>query len=240
MRKIILIIFVSFISLSSSSLKAEEYYDISKYFPMDVGNKWEYGDYLKRCTQAGEMIEETHTVISIKSKEMLDNKEVYLFEPDRDDRPTFYYSLGKEGIYCHKVVDRINNMYTIYSPLILVLPNNLQLNKEYKAVVLAEIYDPNGKLIVEGLIIGEVKFEGIEDITVPAGKFENCLKFSSSSSTHTIKTAVLNVTQTFWLAKDIGKVKEESSFKKFNEESYEQYNKMELKNAMIKGQKVGN
>ena len=52
-------------------------------------------------------------------------------------------------------------------------------------------------------------FEGVEDVTVPAGIFKNCLKFKTFASGWIGNMAKYNGTSYQWYAKDIGLVKSE-------------------------------
>lgn len=258
-KKIIwMVLFVSiFICPNVSTLEAEESIDVSKnesslkeigpnkvseYFPVDEGNKWTY----KTSISYGKEPLEGDTTIIVNNKELLEGSEVYPLELNRLNEKTIaYYSFDDEAIYIHKVFD--GNMYTLFSPAIkikLILPD--QENTEKQQVILSKIkiFEANGGLKGEGVCKIEVQFEGFENIVVPAGSFENCLKVSFSIITQTNASA--SVKQTMWLAKGIGEVKEEKHqtinmlTADFQNKTIESDVKMELKSAEIKGQVIVN
>lgn len=213
----------------------DEPYDLSKYFPMDIGNRWVYQSF----TLEGEEFLESTMIISVKSKEILDSKEIYLFESVfNGKRPLiFYYILDKEGIYLYKMV--LENGYSnIFSPPLLVFPKNVRLGQGSNLSTLIKTYDANDNLADEGTIEIKGEVEKVENITVPAGKFENCLKVSSSATVRSKKKSMF-VIRSIWFAPGVGKIKEVEDIISYEEETKRSHSEIELKNAMIKEQKIG-
>ncbi|MBZ9577924.1 hypothetical protein KJA13_02710 [Patescibacteria group bacterium] len=244
---IFIIVFCILISLSGISTKAEEPYEVSKYFPLDIGNKWVYQVY----TLEEAMVEHTMATV-VKAKEMLDGKEVYSVESNRPDgKHIFYYSLDRDGIKLHKAIS--GGRDTVFSPPITVLFQ--KSNPERNDSALVKIYDTSeealrlNEALTEGKFEIKSEFEGTEDITVPAGKFEDCQKIYISISVEA-KNFKTTVAQTDWYARGIGKVKEtklqknwiagspELEERAMVEES-ESYSEIRLKEATIRGQKIG-
>ena len=233
MKKSTLIILIFLILLSNASLKAEEYYDISQYFPMDVGNKWVYWTYSARGEEASG---EGTRVSSIESKETLNGRDVYLFKMYQEAGSIFYYSLDKRGIYLDKISEE--DEYVIFSPPVLLFPNNLKFNQKLKLSSSAKVYNSNGKLIDKGTIKGEVIAKDIEDITVPAGRFEDCLRIYSLLN-YKLKRTLTVMTNTTWFAQNVGKIKEKHLATSYTEKETD-YKESKLKRATIKGKTIGN
>lgn len=233
MKRLILIIFIFFISLSNASLKAEERYDISRYFPMDVGNEWVYV-YKIYSTERGGVSEGGTRVSSIQSKQILNGREIYLLQLEQDKKSIFYHSLGKEGVYLHKIA--YEDECIVFSPPILLFPDTFEFNQELKVSSSVRVYDSNGALTDEGIINGEVIVEGIEDITVPAGRFKDCLR-TSFSLTRQLRTNLKTMTNTSWLAQGVGKVREKQTVTVYAEKETD-CKEIELKRATIKGKKI--
>jgi len=235
MKKITLSIIAAtyvFICLIQPLSKADDSYEISKYFPIRVGNEWSYTLLETKQVKSSERI--MHSVI--RTKDLLNGKDVYLFERDFDRTPIFYYSLGKDGIYLHKVVKDEGSI--VFSPAAIVFPNNLQLNQEFEGSRTFVVYDINGNAVDGGMVTAKITFIGLEDITVPAGRFEDCLVISSLFILKAKRSSTVVLTTT-WLAQDVGKVKEEEELTEYNETVSEIYTEIELKGGMIEGEIIG-
>ncbi|MBZ9577934.1 hypothetical protein KJA13_02760 [Patescibacteria group bacterium] len=191
---------------------------------MDVGFEWQYQGW---HFLEGKKGSEINSVSAIASKEKLNNKEAYLFQPDKDRFPIFYYSLEGEGIYLYKIKEA--DRYIICSSGLLFFPRRLQIGREYNSYSKMQVYDTKDRLIEEGIIEREVKLEGTEDISVPAGRFKNCLKISTFF-VFKAKTA-LRITEELFLAKGIGnvQVKEKILFIGSTGKAQEQQNEKMLK-----------
>ena len=234
MKKVILSILVAYVftCLIQPLVKADDSYEISKYFPIRIGNEWSYATSETTQGKSSERI--MHSVI--RTKDLLNGKDVYLFERDFDRTPIFYYSLGKDGIYSHKVVRDEGSI--VFSPAAIVFPNNLQLNQEFEDSRTFVVYDINGNVVDGGMATAKITFIGFEDITVPAGKFEDCLVISSLFILKAERSSTI-VSTTTWLAQDVGKVKEKDELTEYNETVSEMYTEIELKGALIEGKNIG-
>lgn len=236
--KLIIFFLYIFISLITPVSKAEEFYDLSKYFPLEVGYKWIYQIWLERKDVP---FEDTGTIVSsVKSKERLEGLELYQVESAQYDIPMTYYNLNEEGIWVHKII--YNSRYYIFSPPMRVLPKYVQLGQDHNASVLMEGFNFEDRKISEAAdceVKLESKIEGLEDVTVPAGKFNDCIKISSLVVTKSSEGITIRK-QISWLAKDVGKVKGKETTTISADKVYEYEVEMELKEGIIKEKKIGN
>jgi hypothetical protein len=228
MKKIIFTILICciFILLGTGQSMAEDVYDISQYFPLNVDDTWIYKATLIKDVGYSEYV----AMSAVKEKGILDGKEVYAFENNLNEKPLFYYSKDKDGIYLHKIV--YDDSYSILIPPGIFLTNQMQLNKENTFSGKAKLYGDKGELIEEYRIEMRNKLEGIENLSVPAGKFENCLRINSVANFYKKRNA-MTIEQTIWLAKDVGKVKEQSLVTVYNGEPRIFRNRLVLEKAML-------
>ncbi|MBL7130659.1 MAG: hypothetical protein ISS45_04580 [Candidatus Omnitrophica bacterium] len=234
MKKVTLSILVAYVftCLIQPLAKADDSYEISKYFPMNVGNKWAYSMCEIKQGKSSENI--IHSVI--QTKDLLNGKEVYLFERDIGRTPIFYYSLGKDGVYLHKIVKDDGDV--VFSQPVIAFPDNLQLNQEISGSREFKVYDIDGNVLDEGNATAKIRFGGFKNIIVPAGKFANCLEIESLFILKTKRFSSVILTTT-WLAQDVGKVKEKEKVREYNGAISEIYTEIELKGGMIEGKSVG-
>lgn len=228
MKKLTLLVLISciFILLGAIRIMAEEVYSISQYFPLNVDDTWIYKVTLIRDAGYSEYV----AMSSIIEKSILDDKDVYAFENNLNEKPLFYYSKAQDGVYLHKMVE--DESYSVFTPPLPVFADPMQLNKGNIFSGKAKLYDNNGRLIEEYKVDIESKLNGIESITVPGGKFENCLKIDSGMKFYK-KRNTRTVEQTIWLAKNVGKVKEQNLITIYNGKPRIFRNRLVLEKAMI-------
>jgi len=215
-----------FILLGKARLMAEDVYNISQYFPLEVDDTWVYRVTLIQDVGYSEYV----AMSSIKEKSILDGREIYAFENNLNEKPLFYYSKDGGGIYLHKIIE--DESYSIFSPPGVFLTNQMQLNKENIFSGKAKLYDNKGELIEEYKVEMKNKLDGIENITVPGGTFENCLRINSFTNFYK-KRNTMTVEQTIWLAKNVGKVKEQNLITVYNGEPHTFRNRLVLEKVML-------
>ena len=145
MKKLIFIIlvFYGFILLGETQPRAEDAYNMSQYFPLNVDDTWIYKVTLIKDAGYSEYV----AMSSIKEKSILDGKDVYAFENNLNERPVFYYSKDNDGIYLHKIIEE--ESYSVFIPPVIFLTNQMQLNKENIFSGKAKLHDNKGELIEE-------------------------------------------------------------------------------------------
>lgn len=238
MKKIILAFFLycTFTLLVNPTLSAEETYDTFNYFPLDVGNSWQYE--IIRKTEAESVVPEkiNTRVTSIKGSETLNGKEVFILEEDINEGPWFYLTPSPEGILLYKI--RYKDYYDlIEDPALLFYPKDLQLEQRITYAAFMKRYDLNNNLIAEGTIQMAIMLKEAGNKAVPAGAFQNCIKIIQTISVNIGNASSMSITERIWLAPNIGRIYIQR--KDFTAENIDYFPAFELKNAIIKGNKIG-
>lgn len=203
-KKIIFIIFFCLLAvLKSTDIVAEEA-NTSEYFPLNEGDSWTYETYIS--AENGSLRGTTTMVVN--SKEILDIMEVYPMEstgPD-DEKNIFYYSVDKDTVYLHKIFK--SGRYIEFSPPIrFPIVDLVRSNSKEEISAVVKMYATDSQFIDQGTFEATVKFDGFENIDVPAGSFERCIKIFFLAN-YKIGNSEAEITRMTWVAKGIGKVKE--------------------------------
>ena len=165
------------------------------YYPDEFGNTW----HLRSIDAIDERI------ITIKGPEIIDGKELKIIEDQtNDDISQFFVKIEPDGIKLFRSVSPLALVGQIifdYSPPQVFLPIPIDLGWQW--TVRGEATLP-----LLGKIISTIRSEvvSIEDVTVPAGTFRNCLK-TEQNITHSLIIGVLELKTTMWLAPNVGFVK---------------------------------
>jgi len=129
-------------------------YNIADYFPVSVGNRWNYTNGQNTITGTIQVNNET---LFVSVNTLCDcGKEDYFTV---DERGILYWGNTEEGIYPEPFV--------AFSP-------TWKIGEKKQITVTTEQYSATVLL----------KLEKLEDVTSPAGYFKNCLRFSLSVSSH--------------------------------------------------------
>jgi hypothetical protein len=228
MKKLMFIalVFCCFMVSGETCIWAQANYDMSKYFPLGVDNTWVYKMINVIEGDKGEEI----FVSSVQDRYSSSEGDIYVVEINVGENPIFHYRQGAGGVYLHKTVE--DDGYSIFSPPPLIFGNRMQLNKEETSSAKAKLFNNRDELIDEYDIEIKSKFEGTEDIVVPAGKFSDCLKINFFLSFYK-RRGTMTIERTIWLAKNIGKVKEINTIKVFGGTARSFYNQLDLLKAIL-------
>ena len=176
------------------------YYNFADFYPMTQGSTWTY-----QWTENGESGAATST---INGFERVKGVRTAKFFYDGDYNCEAFDS---KGLKLYKEYD-VGWGYTIYNPPFKQIPAQMYVGQTHKSSSISEEYDLNGKLIWEAKDTTSVTLEALEDVTVPAGSFTNCLKFSWfdtwEPSSGSLSGWLGTGEGTSWLARDVGLVKE--------------------------------
>jgi hypothetical protein len=210
---------------------------------MNEGDKWTYNTNRTSGTSA---LQEGTEVVYVGPAEMLNEKKVYpLHTTVACVEGVEYYSFIEDVPVFEKMVAG-DVMSEPSSPVKLQIPTN---NKRETISVTSKIYI-KGEFQGEAKLDRETYFEGLEDVTVLAGTFEKCIKITDSDYVHS-ESFTCSMIRTRWLAKGVGVVKEVQLYTCVNYKyagDQPELNSIntggcfaqrELKNALIKGQKIG-
>lgn len=230
MRKtsLVLIAYYLFFAFFTSALSAEESKDISKYFPMDIGNKWRYQ---KSGMKRGSALEITDN-LTIISKETLDGREIFPIIQEDGKYPVYCYGADEGSVSIYKIITKYG--YQILIPPMPYIPTDIQFNKTIKDTVTIKNYDQNGNLKSEEEAKYEVQFEGFEDVTVPAGDFKKCLEIIFSYTTSQQYSV-----ERIWFAQNVGMIQSNLEVISFDEKIPDLKIDSKLEGAIIKERTIG-
>jgi hypothetical protein len=207
-------------------------YNLDEYCPLEQGNNW---IYLKNET--GKTNERITFVIN--GNEIVSNeKTVKMFSSDENGYEC--YSIDSEGVKLFKNVD--DNLPEIFTPPKMIIPN-LEIGEEKKYQVNGILYNKERLKIREVRFIDTFLLEStIANVEVPAGEFDNCLKFSVISKAD--KSDGMHETQdcSIWLAHHIGRIKESCFCTEYNQKSKTETTSTtayELISAFVNGKQIG-
>lgn len=108
----------------------------------------------------------------------------------------------KNGLSTHVIKKKAGKM--VYQPPLTLSPKEVEIGEVYKYTsnVIFSIFNLNFNF---GEIIGSSQLIGFEDVEVPAGLFEQCLKIESTASKKGLFP--INHSLIIWFAKGVGEVK---------------------------------
>lgn len=180
---------------------------IPYYFPLHQGDTWNY----KVISESEGEIEKGEGVIKIDGTEMVNGvKTVKRYELlDSDYQDENYYkcvALNSEGFVWYKKVDKkYDPSDKFFNPPYVYLPLKMRIGQSFTSYWLdTRPYGAPSTTICSRTI----EFEGLETITVPSGRFKDCLKIKYGQFDHEENPGDHEVTKGWiWLARGVGIVK---------------------------------
>jgi hypothetical protein len=190
------------------------------YYPLAIGNIWQY---LVTINEAGQPVQTEYSYTNISEMKIFNNNVVYDVKKDLltldYENENLFYSGETDGIYFHGAFDE-NSDGEGFSAKLSIEPPALFLKSTF---TVGDTWSTTTNMTVEedGVIteifpsIWRYSVLAVEDITVPAGTFENCYKILQAK----IRGNPVTVeTETIWLAENVGIVKVESGDGVYKEE----------------------
>lgn len=194
-------------------------YNLKEYFPLDEGDSWTYSVMKDGRTTEGETrkIEGTEVVGDKETVRVILKENKYLC-----------IAFDKEDVKIYKIHDPHGSI--ILNPPKIFFPN----------IDIGESKINEG----EGGESIQISLEStIENVDVPAGKFSNCLRFSSITKwSKQSKGDYGSDNCTVWLAPGVGEVKQTCLKEQYHADVKEEetsFEISELTSAVINGEKVG-
>ncbi len=184
----------------------------SLYYPLAIGNIWQY---FVTINETGLPTQTEYTYTNISKITDFNNTSVYNVKADlltlAYENENSFYSEEDDGIYLHGFFDENSDgegfsvKITVTSP-VLFLKSTFIVGDTWSTTT-DMVFEEEG--VVTDTIPSTWKYSvmAVEDVTVPAGTFQNCYKVLlevSSGNPVTIEK------ETVWLAKEVGIVKRES------------------------------
>jgi hypothetical protein len=168
------------------------------YYPDEIGNTW-------RFQSTNKVDKKTIKIVKPDTSFGVSGVKV-LIDQTNDSATRFFIKSTPKGFVIHRAVfDEIALVGKVifnYDPPQIFIPNPLKLEVQWTVKSKAKVKVLFLDMVIEAIY--NQKVVAIEDIIVPAGKFQNCLKIMQ----HTILEVVDSETEgTLWLAPGIGPVK---------------------------------
>jgi len=204
-------------------------YNLEEYFPLGQQDTWKYT--VTKDDTANEY------VLKIDGNEMINNTEtakMFIFAENY-----LGIAIDSEGVKEYKNAD--SKEYELFNPPKIVFPQ-MEVGQTKSYSVNFTIYSTAGENLGEGSEEGHVTLESRESVEVPAGKFDDCLKFVLSSDWKLAGGNSEKKNYTIWLAPNIGKVKESFFSVEYDVEAEEEEISIEVRelvSAVIGGKNIG-
>lgn len=181
------------------------------YFPLAVGNTWQY---FVSVTESNGNTYEEYTYQSVNKLAVYNNHDVYNVKNDiqtRDgENENFFYSKLADGIVYHGASDPNANNQDVainfsLTPPIQFLKSSFSVNDTWSTTSDFDLKE-DGVTTANYPVTYQFTVEAIENVTVPAGTFNDCYKITINISSTTNPAAAETIT--LWLAENIGMVKQ--------------------------------
>ena len=182
----------------------------AEYFPLNEGDKW---TYLYTLDIVGGPNDGVHISIPVESifygKEMVNGVETIKVGglPPNDDY--FCWHTDSQGLKLCKLYRSMNNTYRLYEPQLLLVPTMFNVGEVLQRPYTVSIHSADDNNLVNTLT-GDttVTFEKFENVNVTAGTFRGCPKISLLGSFDKSSGGTYENSDTMWLARNVGMVKE--------------------------------
>lgn len=216
-------------------------YDLKDYYPLGDGDRWTYiatmtngkTDYYKRT-------------VEVSGKEVIGDVETMKLTYSDDENECLVSD--PEGVKRYKFFSE--NTFEVFNTPEMLYPNNLNVG-ETREYAFASEQTRNkggsaGEVESQDPRTGTMKvtLEAIEDVELPAGKFTDCLKFSSVMNWKGMGAGDYAEEKcTTWLAPGVGAIKESCDVREYDTDSNaeEKFTEsFELVGATVDGKVVGN
>ncbi len=172
------------------------------YFPLGQGDTWTYDS---EVTSEGDSWQETVTK-TVSGTETIKGVEAAVLTEDDGDYSLYTSDDNGVTLYAEHNVKDSGWERLEYDPPLNLLPGEIYvgLTKSSSATL---TYTTSDGLSLTGTYSVELTVEGIEDVTVPAGTFEDCLRVRFTGERASSDGNSETFAFTTWLAKGVGDVK---------------------------------
>lgn len=189
-------------SLGLSSIAHTQGIDLSEYYPLNTDDLWVYEVV---AVEQGQ-----EDVVTCENMKVLKQE-----LPDGRTMPKLSYGDGsyllllveQDGVKIYRRVDD-DMAYEAFSPPLMLIPFELESDGEFQGTYAYEEYDGEGAFEQSGNFNINLKFEKLENVTVPAGDFKGCVKISGRMVKDNEGVAIEILDYSIWLAKGVGIVRE--------------------------------
>jgi hypothetical protein len=215
-------------------------YDLNEYFPLEDGNTWKYlvkinGEIAN--TNKGSPSE----ILKVKGIEKIGEVETKVVASFLYDSQCVF--VDSEGVKLYKTSGRDTSDYNLFDPPKMLYPN-IEIGESKEYPINSALYSLLDVLYEDSAEVGSstINLDSVEEVEVPAGKFSNCLKFTSVSKVgKKEQPSDTNITSVSWLAPGVGLVKQSSTINQRNRKTDTQetiVKELELVSAVIAGKTI--
>ena len=168
------------------------------YYPDGIGNTWRFQS-VNKVNKKTIKIVEPDTNFGISGVKVL-------IDETNDSTTQFFIQSTPKGFVIHRAVfdevALVGKVIFNYKPPQIFIPNPLKLEAQWTVKSKAKVKVLFLEMVIEAIY--DQKVVAIEDVTIPAGKFRNCLKIIQ----HMMLEVVDSESEgTLWLAPNVGPVK---------------------------------
>ena len=239
LRKYLVVVTLIFIVMAFSRGNAAAY-NMAEYVPLNEGDTWTW-----LMTMSMKKIRMPPMLLTrfVNGTELVDGVETMKFKGKMYLIPIRGYdclAVDSEGIKWYRTYNP-NGTFRIYDPPMIMYPAQLDLGDVHQSSWSYTDYDKDENILVTGTGSGETSIELVENVTVRAGTFEDCLKISDSMTEQSSDGGIREINSTVWLARNVWQVKVDSTWYWSHpvEEDFELTADMELIGAAVDGVHYG-
>jgi hypothetical protein len=182
-------------------------YDVADYYPLGQGFSWTYQETENGSTEEyTETIDGSEDVNGVTTKKLVRDSGVYaclLF----DSEALKLYKEVAAGIG-----------YLIYDPPHGYFPAEADIGQTSSYFSGWTQYDLSDSPVNGGTIGSSLTLEAVEDVSVPAGNFSGCLRFYYLRQVSEVTGEIDIIEGTAYLAPDVGVVKDEYTYKEYDDQ----------------------
>jgi len=172
-------------------------YNMAQYFPLHQGDEWTYLSTLNNGAPV-----EIKSVVS--GPELVNGVETMKIG-------VHYRVMDSEGLKTYRWDRPEFGQFYIYDPPELTFPAQFSLGDSYQQSYTNSIYSlDDGTLLDTGTVSETVTLEAVEDVSVPAGTFKDCLKVHYSITYQNSSGEYGELEDSNWFFRNVGGVKVES------------------------------
>ena len=168
-------------------------YDMAEYFPLNQGDEW---IYLNNFPYDGRLPVKK----VIDGTELVNGVETIKFENGD------CYAMDSEGLKMYKW-NEPGPMYLIFDPPRIIFPAQFDVGETYLGSISAKVYSSDDDTFLDLTLTGNntVILKSVEDVTVPAGTFKDCLKIYTYTTL--LQDHFGGAITTEWYARNVGLIK---------------------------------
>jgi hypothetical protein len=181
-------------------------YNMAEYYPLCQGNEWTYTSTfndgppmtMKGGVNGTELVNGLNTIKVDFTGEDSSPIESHNMVMDVDALKEYKHSMATNGTY---------NVHPTDSPWIM-FSNPFDLGDVYQGNCSNSVYSLDDDTLLRTVTCSQTTtLEAVEDISVPYGTFNDCLKVFTSSSWQTSDDTYGDTEYTFWYAHNVGPIK---------------------------------